>query len=97
MGFPVGPGLDSTGDPAFRTETYSFLVHPYIDNSTAQGAKMSKTMPRDVTLASRSIQFLEEVHFDLFGIFTKGLPYLTHTEEKRYRDRLKGLHPKQHK
>lgn len=81
---------DHNGNGGFKTETYSFLVHPFVDWSTGEGARACRAIERDVTMNSATVQFLQSSKFNFHTLFMDGLRYLSHVEEKRLRDYISG-------
>ena len=73
---------DHHGHEIFKTETYSFLVNPFLDWLTGEGARACRAIERDVTVTSATAQFLQSSKFDFHALFTDGLRYLSHAEEK---------------
>ena len=73
----------------FKSETYSFLVNPFLDWSTREGVKMCQAIERDVTVNSAAVQLLQSTKFDFSALFSEGLRYLAHSEENEVRGYVK--------
>lgn len=81
---------DHNDNSGFKTETYSFLVHPFVDWSTGEGARACRAVERDVTVNSATARFLQSSKFNFHALFMDGMRYLSHSEEKKLRDYISG-------
>ena len=82
-------GSGSWGDdkpPRFRSETYSFVVSPFLDVKERSTTILAQHIDRDVVLNNSTMRFLDNTGFNFTKPLFDGVPYISFDEYRHLRN-----------